>query len=327
MKTSEKIIAYIRTNGQVAGSELVEQLHITERAVRKQLKTLLEDGQLTKAGKPPKVYYSVNKPTDSSEALRDDVLVEETIRRLIEEKFLYVTPLGTVQAGWEGFVYWCRECKLDPAKMALRYQQVDTTYSRHKKAGLVDGRYKLQSSFPEVALDQIFYIDFYSTEIFGKTKLGQLLLFAKQSQDRKLINDIAHLIKPDVLKLIKKYHIDGVGFIPPTVKRQLQLMKQIEKTLNLSVRTLSITKIKTPIAVPQKTLSKLADRVINARETISVDGNATYHNILLIDDAVGSGATLNETAKKIRQKGLCDGKIIGLAITGSFKGFDVISEI
>ena len=49
--------------------------------------------------------------------------------------------------------------------------------------------------------------------------------------------------------------------------------------------------------------------------------------MLLIDDAVGSGATLNETAKQIRNKKLASGKIIGLAITGSFKGFDVISEV
>lgn len=52
-----------------------------------------------------------------------------------------------------------------------------------------------------------------------------------------------------------------------------------------------------------------------------------YNNILLIDDAIGSGATLNETAAQIKNKGICKGKIIGLAITGSFKGFDVISEV
>jgi hypothetical protein len=41
---------------------------------------------------------------------------------------------------------------------------------------------------------------------------------------------------------------------------------------------------------------------------------------------VGSGATLNETATQIKQKGIAK-KVIGLSITGSFKGFDVISEV
>ena len=52
-----------------------------------------------------------------------------------------------------------------------------------------------------------------------------------------------------------------------------------------------------------------------------------HKNILLLDDAAGSGATLNETAKQIRERGMVNGKIIGLAIVGSFKGFDVISEV
>ena len=85
--------------------------------------------------------------------------------------------------------------------------------------------------------------------------------------------------------------------------------------------------IKTEIIVPQKTLSKLEDRVENAKKTIIVGDKKGYRNVLLIDDAVGSGATMNETAKQVRNKQLVTGDIIGLAITGSFKGFDVISEV
>ncbi len=256
-----------------------------------------------------------------------DSLIDTATRLLIDEEFLHITPLGTSQVGWTGFVQWCRDRQLEPAKTAATYLATAKKYARYRKHGLIDGMHKFKSSFDDVALDHIFYVDFYSLEIFGKTKLGQLLLFAKQSQDRKLMNEIARLIQPAVLELLERYQIDGVGFVPPTVKRELQLMKQIQKSLALPVKPLSITKIKTPIIVPQKTLSKIEDRIVNARQTISVDGTAVYNNILLIDDAVGSGATLNETAKKIRQKGMCRGQIIGLAITGSFKGFEVISEV
>lgn len=79
--------------------------------------------------------------------------------------------------------------------------------------------------------------------------------------------------------------------------------------------------------VPQKTLTKLEDRIENAKNTIFVDDRQVHDNILLIDDAVGSGATLNETALQIKRKKLCTGKIYGLAIVGSFKDFDVISEV
>jgi len=36
---------------------------------------------------------------------------------------------------------------------------------------------------------------------------------------------------------------------------------------------------------------------------------------------------MNETAKQIKNKNLVSGEIIGLAITGNFKEFDIISEI
>lgn len=104
-------------------------------------------------------------------------------------------------------------------------------------------------------------------------------------------------------------------------------MKKLEKQLSLPVRAISIEKLKTEIVVPQKTLSKLEDRVENAKHTIVIDEISQYKNILPINDAVGSGSTLNEKAKQIKNKSLVSGKIIGLAITGSFKGFDVNSEV
>jgi DNA-binding transcriptional ArsR family regulator/anti-anti-sigma regulatory factor len=333
VKTSDIIIDYLGTHSQVNTPELVEYLGITDRAVRKQLKSLLEKGVITKLGKAPRAYYSI---TILGIDVEDYTKIKDLIRNieisnqkegLIEREFYYISPRGEVHQGLEGFMYWCQERKLDYSKTAQRYIDTYLKYHSFEKGGLINGLSKLKSSFDEVALDELFYIDFYSVEIFGKTKLGQMLLFAKQSQNRALINGITVQIKPVITKLIKDYKIDGVGFIPPTVKRELQLMKQLEKQLNLNSRIVSIRKIKTPIAVPQKTLNKIEDRIINARETLKVDDTGKYGNILLIDDAVGSGSTLNETAKKIKQRGICEGKLIGLAITGSFKGFDVISEV
>jgi len=171
------------------------------------------------------------------------------------------------------------------------------------------------------------HLDSYRIERFGKTKLGQMLLYAKQSQNKNLIKELILNISPRVKRIINKYKIDGIGFIPPTVKREIQLMKELEKNLIFNARKVSMVKAKTEVAVPQKTLNKLADRIENAKKSIIIDENKRYKNILLIDDAVGSGATLNETARQIKDRGICDGKVFGLAITGSFKGFDVISEV
>ena len=60
--------------------------------------------------------------------------------------------------------------------------------------------------------------------------------------------------------------------------------------------------------VPQKTLSKIEDRVENAKQTIMVNDTRSFNNILIIDDAVGSGASINETAKKFREKKIAKNK-------------------
>lgn len=320
--TSKNILDYIAKNNQVSGKELTDYLGISSRAVRKQLKNLLEKGYLHKIGKPPKVYYSL-----SVDEKIQTPLLEENVKNVIDKKYLYITPTGEEKPGWEGFVSWCNKTKQEPVKTADEYIKTLSKYEHFRKDGLLDGMNKMKNTFKKVYLNRLFYMDFYSIERFGKTKLGQILLYAKQSQNKKLIQNLIEEIRLKIMKIIKKHKIDGILFVPPTIKREVQLMKEMEKYLNLPTKILIVNKVKTTIIIPQKTLNKLEDRVENAKRTIVVDDRGLFKNILLIDDAVGSGATMNETAKQIKNRGLCQGQIIGLAITGSFKGFDVISEI
>lgn len=321
-KTSEKIIKYIEDKGQASGDELARYLAITTRAVRKQLSKLLVEGRLYKIGKPPKVFYLIRK----KEKKNDVIWIEPRVKKIIDENFLVITPAGEREEGFKGFVYWCNKMNLPLDKTALEYQKTLHKYIRYKKEGVINGIYKIKNTFDAVFVDKVFYIDFYSIERFGKTKLGQLLLYAKQSQNKNLIKELVDQIKPQIFALIEKFQIDAVGFIPPTVKRETQLMRELERQLNLPIPTINLVKVKTPVSVPQKTLTKLEDRIENARSTIVVDDTKKYKTILLIDDALGSGATLNETAQKIKNQKV--GKtIIGLAITGSFSGFEVISEV
>lgn len=330
MKTSQKILEYIAKNRQASGKELADYLDgITSRAVRKQLKILLDAGELKKIGRPPKVFYLLvsKRAMHAAEASASASVIDDKTRNVIDGRYLFITPDGEIRYGWDGFMVWCGKTKQEPVKTAREYISTLRKYDAFSKDGLIDGTRKMKGAFQDVFLDRLFYFDFYSIERFGKTKIGQILLHAKNSQDRKLMKVLADDIRPKIMMLAKKYSIDGVLFIPPTVKRETQLMKEIEKNLRLPVRTLSVTKVRTQVAVAQKTLSRLEDRVENAKKTIIVEDTGSYGNILLIDDAVGSGATLNETAAQIRRKGLCRGNIIGFAIAGSFKGFDVISEV
>lgn len=322
--TTDKILSYITMNKQASGAELVNHLgNITDRAVRKQLKNLLDKGIIVKIGKPPHVFYTIRKIGSQTETIS----IDPKIQMIIESRYLYISPTGESVPGWKGFMEWCKKTHQDAEKTAHEYIFTLKKYDKHIKSGFIDGMNKFQDSFDQTFLDQIYYLDFYSIERFGKTKLGQMLLYAKQSQNKQLMGELIEYIKPHIEKLIERKNIEGVLFIPPTVKRENQFMKELENRLDLKISLLKVTKIKTPIIIPQKTLSKLQDRIENAQKTIIVSENRKFKNILIIDDAVGSGATMNQAARQIRERGICAGRIVGLAITGSFKGFDVISEV
>lgn len=101
------------------------------------------------------------------------------------------------------------------------------------------------------------------------------------------------------------------------------------KVLNLfhiALPVIEIKKLSGLIPVPQKSLAKLDERIRNAENTFAVTDQRKFKTIILIDDAVGSGATLNQITGKIKNKKVAK-KIIGLAIVGSFKGFDVITDV
>jgi hypothetical protein len=323
MKTSEKIKKYLGENQQASVNELVDFLRISRVAVSKQLSNLLAQDEIAKIGKPPVVFYLLKEQEISQ---GDTFEIDKNVKKIIEENFLFITPNGQRREGLDGFQYWCVRTKQSIEKVAPEYVETLKKYNSFKERGLIDGMNKFSSTFKELGLDKVLYLDFYSIERFGKTRLGQLLLYAKQSQSKNLMRELSDDIKPRIDEMIKKYKIDGIGFIPPTVKREVQFMKELEKNLQEKLRRVSIVKVKSEIMVPQKTLTKLNDRIENARNTIIVDERGSFENILLIDDAVGSGATLNETALQIKQKKIAK-NVIGLAITGSFKGFDVISEV
>ena len=175
------------------------------------------------------------------------------------------------------------------------------------------------------------YKDFYSIEKFGKTQLGQMVLYAKISQNIQIIEKIVEQIKPVIDRIMQIYSIDTIAFIPPSVKRQVQLMAELKNRLHIRLPEISLVKVYTgDVTVSQKSLSKFEERVENAKRTIFVDKNKSAllpGNVLIIDDAVGSGATIHETAKQIQQLLKPKGNIIGFAVVGSMKGFEVIREI
>jgi len=227
-----------------------------------------------------------------------------------------------------GFNDWCLKSNLNFEKEKKLYSKRLKDLGSLKQDGLISAKKRILSGTNDMAIDEVFFGDFYTFDHYGKTKLGQLIYIAKTSQNIDLIREITASIRPSILKLIKKYSIQQVCFIPPTIDRKIQIMDELKKSLNLDLAEVKIEKVASKTKIAQKTLRKLEDRIINAKTTIAINPNQPITaNILIIDDATGSGATLNETAKKIQNIANKKVKIIGYTVVGSYKGFDIISEI
>jgi predicted amidophosphoribosyltransferase len=206
------------------------------------------------------------------------------------------------------------------------YKQLYKKY--HDKSGFIDGTEKLVNTkdYETIWLNKLYYLDFYAIERFGKTRLGTLLHYAKQGQNKYLMQIMMNEIEKQIKDFINNHKVDAVAFVPPTVRREVQIMKYIQQKLNLSLPHIEIQKISGIIPIPQKSLSKMNERIRNAENTFAVVDNRHFKHVLLIDDAVGSGSTLNQIAEKIKNKEVAK-KVTGLAIVGSFKGFDVITDV
>lgn len=327
MKTDTQylILEFITENQPCSAHHLIE-LGISRQMVHRHLRKLLDNGKIIKKGIPPRVYYFIASSHTSPE-----VTLDKDIKHFIENNFLEVSPDGSLIYGLPGFLSWADKRGLNLQQSATDYVKIRRKYDKYQNdLGLIEGLSKLRSSFEETFLDGIYYFDFYSIERFGKTKLGKLLLHAKHAQSVKLMKEIVELIHDRFFAFIKEKKIDAVAFLPHSIHRNIQLLSTIQKALNIPLPQIKLFKITGEIPVPQKSLSKLSERIENAQKTIFVEFEKQempfYKNLLLIDDAVGSGASLNEVACKCRKKKIAK-NIWGLAFVGSFKGFEVLHEI
>lgn len=325
--TKQQLFDYIKKIGGAGPSKIASHLKISPQMVHRHLRALVAEGLVKKQGVPPKVIY---QPVSQAIQYQFPALSEQDSQHL-EKHYVTVTPSGEVLSGLQGFQSWALKTQQHKHFKALAHEYVknhSALMSQHRNSeGLIDATFKIQETFDACFLDYLYYQEFYSIPKFGKTKTGQLIFLGKSGQDMHSIEELAALCKQSIENIIKICNIDCVVFTPHSIPRKISFLKEFQRMLAIPLPTATLLKVfsgKTPIA--QKSLSKLADRIENASNTIFLqEAQLPFKRILLIDDAVGSGATLNQVAKKLKNSGV--EFVCGFAVTGSLKGFEVVNEI
>lgn len=320
--THTNIIKFIEENKQVKPSDIARAFNLSTQSVHWHLRKLKSRGLLQVIGSPPKTHYAILKETKTHIDLPKEFIPT------IEDRFCYLSPRGELLTGLPAFSEWLkiRNLEKDAATLAKAYKLLITSIYDNLEQPFSTLE-RLRGILTELNFSDVFISDFYALPQFGKTHLGNLVHAAKTTGDRRFPQEITHLIKPDLEKLIKKFRPDNICFVPHSIPRKVQFLPELEIQLNLQLPTVNVHKLffgNVPVA--QKSLSKTSERIENAQKTFAIPyGTKIKGSVLLIDDAVGSGATLNAIANMLLSAGAK--KIIGYAIVGSYMGFEVLPQV
>lgn len=319
-----------------------EKLNTHRVGIHKSLSLLFDQGYIEKHGVTPHTIYSITqKSIDTGitllwEDLKKNITPSGFIplsyhdTRYIQHFYKYL-PDGSLLTGKEGLQKLAQQRWIDQLATLQRFasiaHHIDTL---RDDIWVLNATQDFQQWRKSKAIDELFYIDQYIYGEFGRWPLAELAFYAKLSQNKKLIQELIDRIIDPIISLAHTKDIDAIALIPPSIDRKYQLLEIIgAKLAPMQIPLLPIYKyFPNRIPIAQKTLKTKEQREQNARSTIQIPLNTpSYQKILLIDDFVWSGATLDITAGKLKARKIA-GTIIGLSIIGNLDlKYDVISEI
>lgn len=319
-------------------SEIASAIDKNRQLVQYYLKYLVEQGLIEKHGNTPHVHYELTTLWKNFIGEQGKQVTPQAIpsldyhtSKLLQESFLKFDSTGQKLEGTSWFIQRCHTRGLDPIQKAKTFVQIGEHIESIKNpCGVIDATGAFTKNLGSNAMDKVFYADQYHYMEFWRGKLAELTFYAKQSQNKQLIEQVVKAIILQIECVCKTLHVDAIAIVPRSIQRQNQLLSFLGKELQkLWLPFLKLVKFYPSwIPIPQKTLKTREQRIQNAISSIDVKLNqAKYNTVLLIDDFVGSGATLNISAQKIKQFGFAK-EVIWLAIVGNIDlSYEVINEI
>lgn len=327
MTTKQKIVHYLKNNWPQTAKQIIDHFGLYKTIIHRHLKDLIQQGSIIKLGKTPRVIYKFVQESLSS---HDDIMLlwyQDSDR--LDKKYFSFDSDGTVLQWAQWFALWCQERSLDIVQQYKQYRHiVETIDSQRNELWLLNTLATLQKKGWIIYLDQLFVADTYILGQFWKSPLWSLAFYGKQTQNRDLSKRVIENIKQRIEKLIVQEAIDAVCFVPVSIKRYVQLMTILQQNIGLTLPKIKLDKFFPWEVIAQKQLKGDIARNKNAENTIfALQGQKKYKKILLIDDFIGSWATLNISAKKLKQAWYAQ-EVIGFAIVGNMDlSYEVINEV
>jgi len=328
----QPIIQVLQTGETLSPTEISFLLKKSKTIVHKYLKVLLKLNEIEKIGKGTHAKYRLKnlENIDPPKQIEDNL--PYYIIDTIDKEFLKFAANGEKLVGYKGFVKWCQTRSLNMENKAKQFYKIhEHIQTIQDDCGMLEVTDSFKKNINPTHIDKLYYADQYKWMEFGRGKLAEITFYAKQSQNIIMLEESMNLFWNKLTCLIKKTKPNAIALTPHSIKRTYQIIQILWHRLKkLDIPFISLIKyFPHKIPIPQKSLKTRKQRIQNAKETILINSHSIvskYPKILLIDDFVGSGATLNETAYKLKNNGAKT--IIGFAFVGNANlSYDVINEI
>lgn len=313
--SKDLIFKALQDKGESTPQELKAITGVSRQYLHRKLKELQNEGLIVKLGQSPATFYQLSPQTAPIEEFPHTEAIVETLK----ENFYWPLPGGKVINGNEAFAYWCKLKKLPVVQTALQFDMAITRNRRFKtRYNCIDAIENIRPNFKfnDFKINQLYYLDFEKIDGFGKTRYSLFLDFSKNGQSIQYTRKLIDLVKNNILNLINRLEVDAIAFVPATLKREVQFMKMLQHSLSPAVPALKLIRIKGEVTIQQSSLTTIEERIQNAKMSIATSGNGRYKKVLLIDDIVQSGATMNEISNKMKKQGIA-GQVYGLGIVGN----------
>lgn len=335
----QQILSCFQDQQELSPSQIAYILGKSPVIIHKYLKELVLQKKLIKNKNWAHTTYSLaetqtiqNTGSNVRISLQDrDLWLSYSDLRILEETFYKFSENWVLLQWRKGFIERCNNRHLDADEKAPQFIKIKKHIDATKNVcGVIDATEAFSRHVEKLHMQKVFYADQYNRMEFGRWKLAEMTFFAKQSQNKSLISECISAITLSIECLIKKNKIDAIAIVPPSIARTNQLLKILRQELvYLWLPFVNIIKyFPWKIPVPQKSLKSRDQRIRNAQQTIIVDDSSTNKKwrILLIDDFVGSGSTLNETAHKLKKAWAQ--YVVWFAFVGNTNlSYEVINEV
>lgn len=337
--SSTKVILDILSQSwDLSATEIAEKAGKSRAIIHTYLKSLVTEGKIEKIWLPPHTRYRL-VGQNSIENLTEKTLFQKTFnvsipfqkQKIIDEAFFKFSPTGKKYVGFSWFLEWCEERNYHIDTALKNFLSIyEHIQSSQDSCWLLSADAAFGKNFETSSLDHVFYADQYNWMEFWRGKLAEITFYGKQSQNKDLIQTSLDMIVPQLRCLILTEWIDALAITPWSIDRKNQLLWALKKVLvTFDIPFINIIKYsESGIIIPQKTLKTREERMENAKNTIYIHDKAVskYKKVLLIDDFVGSWATLNETAKKLNDEWIKE--VIGFAWVGNMNlSYEIINEM